>query len=54
VYQFGIRIESGLKLGSPSSLEGAVYLCLTELLAWKQMSTREILVTTRFAHVDLL
>ena len=41
-----------LKFESPSSLEKKVYLCLTELLTWRQMGTGEILITTRFAHID--
>ena len=47
-------IESNrIKLTFLSSLQKA-YLYLIELSAWRQISMGEILITTKFAHVNLL
>ena len=43
-----------LEYESFSSLEKEAYLCFSELLAWRQLGTSEIPVTTRFANVDSL
>ena len=45
--------DSGWNQNPIFSLE-EVYLCLIEMLAWRQMGTGEILMTTRFSHVNLL
>jgi len=41
-------IQIGIRIESPSLLAEKVYLCLNELLGWRQMDTGEILETTHF------
>ena len=51
-YSLDSESESGCKFSF--SLDEKVYLYLTELVAWKQTGTGEILTIARFAYVDLL